>query len=137
MSDAVTIGALAASALAMAAEAMVKGAVGEAIKDAYKALKDKVALWIPGDIKALEKNPTFVSRQRVIAEVIDTQPPDDQAEIKRLASALNAALHSAPNLVDIEQLEAERIQLNNVSVRIREAKTREFNVGNNVGKTIR
>ena len=36
MTDHVTIGAMVASALAMAAEAMLKGAVGEAVKDAYK-----------------------------------------------------------------------------------------------------
>jgi len=53
MSDPVTIGVLTASALAMAAEAVVKIAVGEAVKDAYKALKDKVAVWIGGDVEAL------------------------------------------------------------------------------------
>ena len=42
MSDPVTIGALAASALAMAADAALKGAVGEAVKDGYKVLKEKI-----------------------------------------------------------------------------------------------
>ena len=39
MVDPVTIGGLAASALAMAGEAALKGTVGEVAKDAYKTLK--------------------------------------------------------------------------------------------------
>jgi NAD(P)H-dependent flavin oxidoreductase YrpB (nitropropane dioxygenase family) len=45
LSDPVTIGALAASVLAMAAEEVVKTGVGETVKDAYKALKTKIAVW--------------------------------------------------------------------------------------------
>ena len=76
MSDPATIGVLAASALAMAAEAVVKSSVGEVVKDAYKALKDKVALWICGDVEALEKTPASPSRQAVIAEEIDRRSPE-------------------------------------------------------------
>ena len=43
MPDPLTIGALAASAISMAVEELIKTSVGEAVKDAYKALKDKVA----------------------------------------------------------------------------------------------
>ena len=58
MADPITIGALVATALSMAAEATLKGAVGEAAKDAYKKLKDAVARWTGNDVEALEKNPT-------------------------------------------------------------------------------
>ena len=41
MFDPVTIGALAASALAIAAPEVVKSVVGQSVKDAYNALKDR------------------------------------------------------------------------------------------------
>ncbi len=43
MTDPATMGALAASALAIGAEAVVKSGVGEAVKDAYKGLKDMIS----------------------------------------------------------------------------------------------
>jgi hypothetical protein len=96
-SDPLTIGALVASALAMAGEAGLKGAVGEAIKDIYKTLKDKVARLAGGDVDALEKTPTSKPRQDVVAEIINAQqpPPEDAAELRLLAERLIAALRSA------------------------------------------
>jgi hypothetical protein len=120
MSDPVTIGTLAASVLAMAAEAVVKSGVGEVVKDAYKALKEKVAIWARGDIEALAKTPTSTSRQVVIAEEIDRQSPEDQADIQKLAIALNDALRNAaragPIGIDIGRLEAARVQLAAINV---------------------
>jgi hypothetical protein len=58
MSDPVTIGVLVASALAMAAEAVVKTGVGEVVKDAYHALKAKIAAWCGSDVEALADEPT-------------------------------------------------------------------------------
>ena len=120
MSDPVTIGVLAASALAMAAEAVVKSSVGEVVKDAYNALKDKVANWVRGDVEALEKTPISTTRQAVIAEEIDKQSPADQANIKTLAIALNEALRNAaqagPIGIDIGRLEAARVQLAAINV---------------------
>ncbi len=92
MADPITIGALAATALSMAAEAMLKGAVGEAVKDAYKGLKTTVAHWAGNDLEALEKNPTSKARQGVIAEEIDRQPSTEQETAKALATALIEAL---------------------------------------------
>ncbi len=71
MGEPVTIGVLAASALAMAGEAALKGTVSEAVKDAYKALKERVAHWAGGDVEALEKSPTSAGRQAVVAEAIN------------------------------------------------------------------
>jgi hypothetical protein len=66
MVDPVTIGGLAASALAMAGEAALKGTVGEVAKDAYKTLKSMVAQWAGGDVHALEKTPTSQARRAVV-----------------------------------------------------------------------
>jgi hypothetical protein len=120
MSDPVTIGTLAASVLAMAAETVLKSSVTEVVKDAYKKLKEKVAAWSRGDVETLEKMPTSISRQRVIAEEIDRQSPEDQAEIRRLAVALSEALrnaaHAGPVGIDIGRLEAARVQLAEINV---------------------
>jgi hypothetical protein len=111
---------LAASALAMAAEAVVKSSVGEVVKDAYKALKEKAAAWTGSDVEALEKAPTSTARQAVIAEKIDRQSPADQADIKTLAVVLNEALrnaaHAGPIGIDIGRLEAARVQLAVINV---------------------
>ncbi len=45
MPDPVTAGALVAWALGLGGEAIVKGAVGEAVKDAYQALRAKISTW--------------------------------------------------------------------------------------------
>ena len=50
MVDAATIGALVSAVLGMASEAALKGAVGEAVKDAYKALKAKLSARSAGEI---------------------------------------------------------------------------------------
>jgi hypothetical protein len=140
MSDPVTIGALAASMLAMTAQAVLKSGVGEVVKDVYGALKDKVKIWVGADVEALEKAPTSTLRQAVIAEEIDKRSPEDQADIKRLAVALSEALRNAartgPIGIDIGRLEAARVQLaainvtEGVGVRADEVKTTgEFTVG--------
>lgn len=55
VAEPVTVGILAVSALAIAAETVIKGAVSEAVKDGYKALKERISLWA------------------VVAEAIDSQ----------------------------------------------------------------
>jgi hypothetical protein len=92
MADLVTIGGLAAMALSMAAEATVKGAVGEAVKDAYAALKDRVARWAADDVTALEKTPTSKRSQGGIEEETDKQPDTERETVKALALKLMEAL---------------------------------------------
>ncbi len=119
MTDPVTIGTLAASALAMAAEAVLKGAVGEGVKDAYKALKEKVAHWAGGDVAALEKAPASVNRQALIAEAVDGQPADERAMVKTLAIVLVGALKSrdgGPVGLDIGRLNALSVRLDEINV---------------------
>src|ERR1019366_564610 len=97
MVDSVTVGSLVAGALSMAAEAILKGAVGEAVKDGYKALKEKVSHWASSDVVALETTPGSTGRQTVIAEIIDAQSEDDLNSLRVLAEALVAKLkESAP-----------------------------------------
>jgi len=133
MSDPVTIGFLAVSALAMAAEAVVKAGVGEVVKDAYKALKTKIAFWCGDDVEALVKEPTSKERQLTVAEKIDQQSPADHAEIKTLTLALNEALRKAadagPIGLDVGKIDAARIALeatkiqSGTGIKVGEAKT--------------
>jgi hypothetical protein len=120
MSDPVTIGAMASLVLSMASEAALKGAVGEAAKDAYNALKHKIARWASGDVEALEKNPNSAARRAVIAETIDEQPDDEKTSIKKLAIELAGALKKseaqAPIGIDVGALEAAKISLEGMNV---------------------
>jgi hypothetical protein len=67
MSDSMTIGAVAATILSMGAEMAFRSAVGEAAKDAYRALKEKIAHWSAHDLQALEKEPHSKLRQGLLA----------------------------------------------------------------------
>jgi len=117
MADPVTIGVLTASALAMAGEAALKGAVGEAAKDAYKALKNRVARWAGSDVEALEKTPASQARRAVVAEVVDSQSEEEQAAVRALAQQLVAALkRSGPVGLDVGRLEAMEVQLGDITV---------------------
>jgi hypothetical protein len=122
MTDPVTIGTLAASALAMASDETVKGFVGEAVKDAYKKLKGEIAHWAGADVDALEKAPASAARQSVVAEAVDGQSPEEQALVKALAAEVIAALKSearksgGPVGLDIGKLEALEVQLGAITV---------------------
>lgn len=125
-----TVGSLVAEALGMAAGAALKGAVGEAVKDGYKALKEKVSYWASGEVAALEQTPGSVGRQTVIAEIIDAQPEDDQSSVRVLAEALVAALKEcAPaigldigHLIDLETHLRKVTVTRGIGVRINEAR---------------
>ncbi len=118
MPDPITIGSLVAAAMAMAADASVKGTVGEAAKDAYHALKNKISQWASGDVQALEKTPSSATRQAVIAEIIDAQSNGEQELLRSLAKALVAELkrHSQVIGVDLGRLTDVEVQLGSVSV---------------------
>lgn len=147
MADPITIGAYAALALGMAGEAALKGAVGEAVKDAWKALKSKAAVWAAGDVEALETNPDSRARQMVVAEAIDARPDDEKEVLRQLAQRLVVALKEAPPTgLDVGRLEALNVELGSITVtqgvgvRIGEAhvdgtfKTDPIKVGNGPGK---
>jgi hypothetical protein len=149
MPDPVTLGTLVAAALSMAGEATLKGAVGEAVKDTYKALKEKVSHWAFNDVEALAQTPASAPRQAIIAEIVDAQPQDDQEPLRALAETLLTRLKKdAPATgVDIGRLTALEVNLGRISVtrgigaRIEEArvegtfKTGDISVGVPAGKT--
>lgn len=120
MADPVTVGALAATALSMAAEAALKGVVGEAVKHAYQALRDKIAGWVAGDVDALAKPPASAAHQAVVAEEIDKLPADQREIVRTLAAALLAALdereHDSPTGIDIGRIKAARVLLGAITV---------------------
>jgi hypothetical protein len=119
MVDPVTIGTLAASALAMAGEEVLKDAVGEAVKDAYRALKDKIASWTNDDVEAFENAPTSATRQAEVAKIVDNQSDDDKAAVRRFVEQLISALKQASSgkvALDVGRLEALEVQLGNITV---------------------
>jgi len=118
----ITIGSIAVAAFSEATKIIAKKAlesvVGEATKEAYTALKAKIANWAAGDVAALEKSPDSTKRQELVAEEIDKQSPDDLAEIKALADVLIDELRKQPATVgvDIGRLEAMRGRLGQITV---------------------
>jgi hypothetical protein len=120
MVEPVTIGALSASVLALAAEAALKGAVGEAAKGAYNALKETIARWAASDVEALEKAPSSAARQAVVAEEIDRRPIEDKAGIRILVEELILTLEKTerdgPIGLDIGRLQAARVELGAIVV---------------------
>jgi hypothetical protein len=150
MSDPVTIGGMVSLVLSIASEAALKGAVGEAAKDAYKALKQKIVHWAAGDVEALERNPNSAARRAVIAESIDELPDDEKISVKILATELAEAMKKsaaqAPIGIDVGALEAARITLEGINVhegigiRAQTIKTpsefelKDLNVGDAAGK---
>jgi hypothetical protein len=120
MADPVTIGTLGALALSTAAEALVKGAVGEAVKDAYQGLKSLLTKRAAPDISALEENPKSAARQAVVGELIDGLPRGDLDEVAALVQRLTTALQSAasthPIGVDLERLSAMNLTLESLHV---------------------
>jgi len=115
-----TVGIAAAWVLSMTGEAVLKGFVTEGVKDAYRALKAKVAVWASSDVEALERTPTSENRKAVIAEEIDRLSSDDKAKIQSLALALIEELKKAqqrgPIGVDIGRLEAAEVDLKKINV---------------------
>lgn len=88
----VTTGALVAGALSAAAAALIKGLLGEAAKDAYKTLKDKLTDWAGHDADRLEENPTSIAREAVVAEAVDSRKETEKQELEALARNLLAGL---------------------------------------------
>jgi len=138
MTDPVTVGILAATALKFAAEAATKGFIGEAVKDVYKALKDKIGQWAGSDVEALLKSPSSQGRFAVVAEVVDNLQAADQEQIRSLAQQLVSALKSEETIgLDIGRLNALGVELGNIKasgatgVRIGEANVQgTFTTGN-------
>jgi hypothetical protein len=147
MAGPVTVGAFVVSVLTLAGEATLKGVVGEAAKDAYKALKTQVGKWASGDVDKLAEVPT-AGRKLVVAEAIDGQPESDRASVEQLARiVLDSLEQSQPKAVgiDVHQLRSRLVDLsglevaNGIGLRARVVEAEEFvarsmKVGSNPGK---
>jgi hypothetical protein len=111
------IGALVAATLGMAADAALKGFVGDAAKDLYKSLRERIANWASADVNALVKEPASKGRQAIIAELIDGQPEPEKAELLALSHRLIDALKVSGSVgLDVDRLEALQVQLGSISV---------------------
>ena len=128
-------------------DALAKPLVGEAVKDAYKALKAQMP-WAADSLAALEKKPDSEARQQVVLEEINERPAPDLAALEPLAQALLDHLrreYPAPVGVDIRKLEAANFRVGTLSVeegagvRIEEAKlSGDFSVDEiSLGKKLR
>jgi hypothetical protein len=123
MSDPVTIGFLVAQALALAAPEVLNTTVGEATKDAYKALKEKIAYWAGAEVTALEAAPSLKSKQLAVAEVIDpridAQPEDEREKLRALVQILVERLKKDAPVVglDIGVLRDVETELGNITAR--------------------
>jgi hypothetical protein len=88
MIDPTTTGALVAAALSAGASALAKGAIGQAGKEAYEALKGALMSWAGQDVSKLEERPESESRKAVVAELTDEQSEQERGRIAILAEAL-------------------------------------------------
>lgn len=116
MGDPVTIGGLAATALAITAETGFK----EAVKDAYQGLKEKLVVWAGGEIAMLEAAPGSKGKQLAVAEIIDAQSSGEQSAIRVLAEALMDAIEAReqahPTGFDVGRIHALRVRFGEIDV---------------------
>jgi len=118
MSDPVTNGVVVASVLAMAAEAVIKSGVGEVVKDAYKALKERVSQWASGEVAALEAAPSSKGKQLAVAEIVDVQTQENKDALRALAEIVIAKLKECGPAIgaDFSRVKDLEIQLGNITV---------------------
>ena len=121
MADPMTIGDLVSSTLAAAEPEVMKTSVGEAAKDAYKALKAQLFPSASAELDALEASPASNDTQLAVARVIDERSAEEQQALRDLAEKLIATLkESAPAIgVDIDRLSALERQVRASAVAIR------------------
>jgi esterase/lipase superfamily enzyme len=104
MATAKAVGQFATSALALASEVSLKGSVPASVKNAHKALRDKISEWARGEVDAFEKAPTSPARL-AIANIVDLQSEADRDAVLALARRLIDALFAGTNGYTEEQLE--------------------------------
>jgi hypothetical protein len=137
MSDPVTVGVLVSSALAMAAEAVLKSGVGEAVKDAYKMLKERVSLWASGEVAMLVAAPDSKGKQLAVAEIVDAQTQHDKNALRALAEVVVAKLkeNAIAIGIDFNRVRDLEIQLGDivvpsgVGIRVQDARGGTFKAG--------
>jgi len=109
------------AALSFGAAAFAKGALSEAGKDAYHALKNAVLqVASPGDVEKLEQNPGSEGRKEVLAEELDKSEKADDPDLAKLAEELLKALKDAGAVetaigFSLEEVEAVNVHLKRIS----------------------
>jgi hypothetical protein len=102
---------------------LANGALGEAGKDTYTALKNALLPFVtPRRIEDLEGKPDSKGRQAVVAEELAEAGRAEDPELASLAQALIAELRRevqarGPVGVEIGQLEAAEVQLGRIAAR--------------------
>lgn len=113
------IGELAAAALALGAEAIAKGVLGEAAKDAYKNLKNTLFGKAETTARSVIENPESKARIAALAEDIDKLSENERSELLKLVSVLKTQLMTDPDAqrtfgARIGELEAEVVKFGTV-----------------------
>ncbi len=127
------------AALSLGAAALAKGALSEAGKDAYKALKEAIVRIVsPDDLEKLQQKPDSESRKGVIAEELVEAGKAEEPQLAKLAETLVAALKESgasggATGVSIEEVEAlnvrlQRITASGTGVSIKKSKTRDIDI---------
>jgi hypothetical protein len=120
MEDIATIGTLAAAILATATDEIVKGVAAEAVKDGYKALKNKLLGITESDTNALAANPNSKARQAVVAEIVDEQSDDVKSEVFQLMNMLVEAIevtrYASPIGIDVAHIKSFKLQIAEIDV---------------------
>lgn len=125
--------------LSLGAAALATGALSEAGKDAYKALKDAIVRIVsPDDLEKLQQKPDSENRKGVIAEVLEEAGKAEEPQLAKLAETLVAALKESgasggATGVSIEEVEALNVRLQRITARgtgvsIKKSKTRDINI---------
>lgn len=97
-----TIGGLVALAVSFAAEAVSKGALGEAGKDIYKALKEKMPQGAGRELATLETAPDSQKTRNALAEIIDRQAQQERNALLILTQQLIDELRNTGLAVGLE-----------------------------------
>lgn len=109
------------AALSLGAAAFLKGALNDAGKDAYQALKNAVLRTVSrSNVEKFEQNPDSENRQGVIAEELEAAGKMEDSELARLAQALLAVLKDAGGTagatgVSLEEVEAVNVRLQRIT----------------------
>lgn len=116
--DPITVGTIVMSALGAAGEAVVRGTVGEAAKDAYQALKARVTQLVGRNAADLASTTYTGISEPEVATAIDCLPRVEQEFLHDLVRALVRELreHTSPVGLDAKKFEALEVQLGNITV---------------------
>lgn len=98
MDEYVSIGVVVAKAFAAVAGALIKGTMGEAAKDAYRALKSRISRHASSEIQTLETAPSSEDSRGAVADATDGLPKHAKEAIVALTNDLLCKMVSQTSL---------------------------------------